>query len=142
MKALAALLALGITMPFANISGVLSGGNAHLNVRFAAEGENVQIKLVGGQGLKVVGDATPIKNRSVSKGERITLDIDYQQGPDQSTLSVEVTGKFGGESKSVSQVFNVGIPNDDQRHRAHDRATSLPKNQELRVKALLTRAPT
>jgi hypothetical protein len=118
----AALLAAGLYHPPATISGVLSGGNAHISVRFQAEGSDVQIALRAADGMKLLGEEIPIRGRSVSKAERIAIDVPYQQGPDQSSLTVEVTGTFDGESKTVSQSFKVGIPNDDQRHQNHDRA--------------------
>ncbi len=123
MSALAAaLVALGLTILPANISAVVSGGKAHINVRFAAAGENVQVAVRGGQGLKVEGDEVPVSGRSVGKGERIVLDIGYQPGPDQSTLTVEVTGTYGGQSMTASQTFKVGVPSDEQRHRTRQRA--------------------
>lgn len=110
--------------PAINVSAVVSGGSAHLSIRFSREGEDVRVIVRGEGGLVVQGDAEPIKGRSVGRGEKIALDVAFERGPDRSALVVEVSGKFDGQVRTVSQTVRVGTPSDEQRHQDRERMTA------------------
>ena len=121
---IAILLAAGITMPAANLSAIVHDGTAKVLVRFSQDGEGVRISLRGEDGLQITSNAEPIRGRAVQKGERIDLDATFARGPDQSGLTIEVSGKFGGQTLSFTRTFKVGIPSDDQRHKTRENATA------------------
>jgi hypothetical protein len=122
VKLLALLLAAVIPQAPISISARLQNNSAHVTVRFAADLSEVSVKVRGEDGLKVSSDPSPVSGRSVQRGERIAFDVDYRPGPDQSTLTVEVSGKRGEERVSESQSFTTGTPDDAQRERNRERS--------------------
>jgi hypothetical protein len=105
------------------VTAVVSYDSAHVVVMFFGEGKDVRVSLSGTDGLKILSDAEPIKNASGSRGDKLVFDVSFQRGPAQSKLIVDVSGKFGEETRGVSQVLRVGTPNEEQSRKAVEKLT-------------------
>lgn len=125
---IAILLAAGLTLPAANLSAIVHDGTAKVLVRFSQDGTDVRVSVRGEDGLQVTSNGEPVSGRAVQKGERLDLDATFARGPDQSGLTIEVSGKFGGQTQTFSRTFKVGIPSDDQRHKTRENATAPLKH--------------
>ena len=121
---LIALLAAGLSVAPVTVGAVLHDGTATVRVNFGQDGSEVKISLRGEDGLQVAGDQEPVRGAAFSKGDKRTFEVAFTPGPDQSTLVVEVSGKFGGNParQTVTQFFRTGTPNDEQRHKARERS--------------------
>ena len=121
---IAILLVTGLILPAANISAILHDGTAKVLVRFSQDGTDVRVTVRGEDGLQVTSEKEPIRGRAVQKSERIEIDATFVRGPDQSGLTIEVSGKFGDQTLSFSRTFKTGVPSDEQRHKTRESATA------------------
>jgi hypothetical protein len=97
------------------VDAQLSGGSAHVTVRFDGDAKDVRVEVHGADGLQVTSVATPIQQAKFARGEVTTLDVTFTPGPGRSYLAVAVSGKFHGAGHRASVAsFAVGEPTAEQ----------------------------
>jgi len=90
------------------IRSAANGDRVRLEMRFAAAARDVSVRLRGTEGLVVLGDAEPVRGRSVSAGETLVLEVGVEPGAGHSNLAVVVSGSFGGASRSRAASVSFG----------------------------------
>lgn len=104
-----------------SVSSSVAGDRVHLELAFAAAGDDVSVSLRGVGGLSVLGETEPLQGRSVGAGETLVLDVAVAPGPGQSDLAVFVSGEFGGVRAARAASVSFGSL-DRERVRAATRA--------------------
>jgi hypothetical protein len=91
-----------------NIEGFLDASHASVLITFEVAATEVTVRVYGTDGLVVQGSATPVTNGTFAAGETLDLAVDYTPGPEQSNLTVVVSGQFGGRQSARVTSFTVG----------------------------------
>lgn len=98
-----------------SISAQLSGGSAHVTVRFEADAKDVSVVVHGVGGLAVTSAGSPVDGASFARGETAAFDVAFTPGAGRSTLAVGVSARFHGAGRrSAVASFDVGEPTKEQ----------------------------
>lgn len=101
-----------VTAPV-TITAQLSDGKATVVLRFDAPVEDASIAVWGVDGLAVTS-TPPVTEKAFKKGDTVTLDVTFTQGPGRSHLVVSAGGMFTGREQATVQSFAVGKPSQEQ----------------------------
>jgi hypothetical protein len=115
------------------VEASISGGSAHVTVRFDRAATGVRVQVRGLDGLAVTSEPAPVKGGRFAAGEVATFDVAFTPGPGRSFLSVGVQGSFGAGRRATSVSFPVGEKSAEQRKPA---GTVVEGANGERIKAL------
>jgi hypothetical protein len=116
----------------ATVAARLGPGTATVTVRFSSPATDVSIDVHGVDGLMVTSAATPVSGVRFARGETVTFDVAFTEGPGRSHLAVAVSGSFAGGRRATVQTFAVGTPTPEQL-KASVPATTDSTGQRIKV---------
>jgi len=97
-----------------SVTATVARGRATVPVRFHSAATEAAIEVHGVDGLTVTSAASPLAGRRFARGEAVTFDVAFTEGPGRSHLAVAVSGKFGAAARSTVASFAVGQPTAEQ----------------------------
>lgn len=97
-----------------SVTAAIAPGRATVTVRFHSAATEAGIEVHGVDGLAVTSAASPLSGGRFARGELVTFDVAFTEGPGRSHLAVAVSGKFGAQRRSAVASFAVGQPTADQ----------------------------
>ena len=94
------------------VEGKLSGSSAALSIDFGETATDVTVEVWGVDGLVVTSEKAPIKDRRVSRGDRLDVEVSFTAPATRADLAVRVRGTFEGRVRERVQSFtvNAGAP--------------------------------
>jgi hypothetical protein len=116
-----------------SVTARISAGTATVTVRFHSSATEAAIDVHGVDGLTVTSAASPLAGARFARGEAVTFDVAFTEGPGRAYLAVGVSGKFGGTKRSTVASFAVGQPTPEQQKPAGTAATD---SQGQRIKVM------
>jgi len=97
-----------------SVTARVGRGMATVTVRFSSAATEATVEVRGVDGLAVTSDPTPLSGGRFARGEAVTFDVAFTEGPGRSHLAVSVSGDFGGARRGMVASFAVGTPTPDQ----------------------------
>ena len=97
-----------------SVTARVGRGAATVSVRFHSAATEATVDVRGVDGLAVTSDPSPLSRGRFARGEAVTFDVAFTEGPGRSQLVVSVSGDFGGARRSTVATFAVGKPTPDQ----------------------------
>lgn len=116
-----------------SVTAAIAPGRATVTVRFHSAATEAAIEVHGVDGLAVTSAASPLSGGRFARGQSVTLDVAFTEGPGRSHLAVAVSGKFGSQKRSAVASFAVGQPTAEQLKPAGKASTD---SQGQRIKVL------
>jgi hypothetical protein len=89
-------------------------GSATVTVRFGSAASDVNIEVHGVDGLAVTTAASPVSGARFARGQTVTFDVGFTEGPGRSYLAVGVTGTFASGRRTAMSAVAVGKPTPEQ----------------------------
>ncbi len=114
------------------VTAQLAAGGATVTVRFLSAATDVSIEARGLEGLSVTSAGTVLSGGRFARGESVTFDVAYAEGPGRSQLVLAVSGRFGPATRSTVASFPVGQPTAEQQ-KASGSATTDSTGQRIKV---------
>lgn len=105
------------------ISATLQSGRATVTVGFQAPASDVSVEVHGVDGLVVTSAAVPLSGGRFARGQAVTLDVTFTDGPGPGQLAVSVTGQFRGARRNAVATFVTRPPAVDERKPARPATT-------------------
>lgn len=115
-----------------SVTATISPGRATVTVRFHSAATEAAIEVHGVDGLAVTSAASPLAGGRFARGQAVTFDVAFAEGPGRSHLAVAVSARFGGMVRSTVASFAVGQPTPEQL-KAAGKATTDSAGRRIKV---------
>jgi len=115
-----------------SVTATVARGRATVTVRFHSAATEAAVEVHGVDGLTVTSAANPLAGGRFARGQAVTFDVAFAEGPGRSHLAVAVSGRFGGMVRSTVASFAVGQPTPEQLKPA-GKSTTDSAGQRIKV---------
>lgn len=115
------------------VSAKLDAGRATVTVQFHSAATAASVEVHGVDGVVVTSAAVPLSGGRFTRGQALTFDVAYTEGPTPGLLAVSVTGDFPGGRRITTASFATGTPTPAQLKSATPAATD---STGRRIKAM------
>lgn len=115
------------------VSAKLDAGRATVTVQFHSAATAVTVEVHGVDGVVVTSAAVPFSGGRVARGQAVTFDVAYTEGPTPGLLAVSVNGDFPSGMRIATASFATGRPTPAQLKSAAPAATD---STGRRIKAM------
>lgn len=116
----------------------VGAGTATVTVRFHSASTGVAIEARGLDGLVVTSPGNVLTGGRFQRGEAVTFDVAFTEGPGRSQLVVSVSGRFGPATRSAVAAFPVGQPTAEQQ-KGSEGATTDSTGERIKLLPAETR---
>jgi hypothetical protein len=115
------------------VSAKLDAGRATVTVQFHSAATAVTVEVHGVDGVVVSSAAVPLSGGRFARGQAVTFDVAYTEGPTPGLLAVSVSGDFPSGMRIATASFATGTPTPAQLKSAAPAATD---STGRRIKAM------
>lgn len=96
------------------VTAKLDAGRATVTVKFHSPATDASVEVHGVDGLVVTSAALPLSGGRFARGQTVTLDVAFTEGPTPGQLAVLVSASFAGARRNATAAFVTRPPTPEQ----------------------------